>query len=70
VIPLGIEPATLRLVAHCLNQLRQRVPPPPPKHLTLKIDEHLDLNAFGCLSGTATMNEKLFCQATSVPRCW
>ena len=24
--PLGIKPATLRLVAHCLNQLRHRVP--------------------------------------------
>ena len=26
MIQLEIEPATLRFVAHCLNQLRQRVP--------------------------------------------
>jgi len=39
------------------------------QYLTIKIGQQLDLNAFGCLSGTATMNEKLFCQASSVPRC-
>jgi hypothetical protein len=27
VTPSGIEPATVRLVAHSLNQLRRRVPP-------------------------------------------
>jgi hypothetical protein len=34
----GIEPATLRLVALCLNQLRYRVPPPTSRFNELRDD--------------------------------
>jgi hypothetical protein len=40
IAPSGIEPATFRLVAYCINQLRYRVPPKKLRRIEINSSVH------------------------------